>query len=244
VTCGTKPIDGVSIDDQTVRNSKGWAALELRVHELAKELGVTAKEVLRACNDYGEFVKSASSTLPPRLVQKLREDLGSRSNRISARNYGNSAEARSRTDLGDGGFAASYEKPRRASRRPAHTNHKPGAIKEAIYRYAIDPGRARKGRYTPEEEDRAERLTMAWASRWLPDVIRWIEVSSGAHWDVAARLSEAGLSAADAALKLGFNRIDVTRDTIFDRIVNGTIGFNDAVRQVKEFRRTEQASGS
>jgi translation initiation factor IF-2 len=37
-----------------------------RVHELAKELGVTAREILVACSSYGEFVKSASSTLEAR----------------------------------------------------------------------------------------------------------------------------------------------------------------------------------
>ncbi|WP_156744742.1 translation initiation factor IF-2 N-terminal domain-containing protein, partial [Mycobacterium sp. E2238] len=34
-----------------------------RVHELAKELGVTSKEVLARLNEQGEFVKSASSTV-------------------------------------------------------------------------------------------------------------------------------------------------------------------------------------
>ena len=34
-----------------------------RVHELAKELGVTSKEVLAKLSDLGEFVKSASSTV-------------------------------------------------------------------------------------------------------------------------------------------------------------------------------------
>ena len=34
-----------------------------RVHELAKELGVTSKEVLAKLKEQGEFVKSASSTV-------------------------------------------------------------------------------------------------------------------------------------------------------------------------------------
>ena len=34
-----------------------------RVHELAKELGVTSKDVLAKLNELGEFVKSASSTV-------------------------------------------------------------------------------------------------------------------------------------------------------------------------------------
>ena len=34
-----------------------------RVHELAKELGVTSKEVLARLSDQGEFVKSATVTV-------------------------------------------------------------------------------------------------------------------------------------------------------------------------------------
>ena len=37
-----------------------------RVHELAKELGVTSKEVLAKLSELGEFVKSASSTVEAR----------------------------------------------------------------------------------------------------------------------------------------------------------------------------------
>ena len=36
-----------------------------RVHELAKELGVSSKVVLEKLTEMGEFVKSASSTIEP-----------------------------------------------------------------------------------------------------------------------------------------------------------------------------------
>ena len=35
---------------------------KVRVYELAKELGLESKEVLKTLNDMGEFVRSASST--------------------------------------------------------------------------------------------------------------------------------------------------------------------------------------
>ena len=44
-----------------------------RVHEIAKELGVTSKEVIAKLAEQGEFVKGASSTLNPLVVKKLRE---------------------------------------------------------------------------------------------------------------------------------------------------------------------------
>jgi translation initiation factor IF-2 len=46
--------------------------VELRVHDLAKELGVTSKEILAWCNAYEEFIKSARSTLRAPLIRRLR----------------------------------------------------------------------------------------------------------------------------------------------------------------------------
>ncbi|MEU4207131.1 translation initiation factor IF-2 [Rothia terrae] len=43
-----------------------------RVHEIAKELGIPSKEALGKLQELGEFVKSASSTLEPPVVKKLR----------------------------------------------------------------------------------------------------------------------------------------------------------------------------
>jgi translation initiation factor IF-2 len=50
-------------------------AVKIRVHELAKELGVTSKAILIACSNYGELVKSSGSTLEGPLTRRLREDL-------------------------------------------------------------------------------------------------------------------------------------------------------------------------
>ena len=44
-----------------------------RVHELAKELGVTSKDVLSKLSELGEFVKSASSTVEAPVARRLRE---------------------------------------------------------------------------------------------------------------------------------------------------------------------------
>lgn len=47
-----------------------------RVHELAKQLGVTSKEVLARLNAQGERVKSASSTVEAPVARRLREAYG------------------------------------------------------------------------------------------------------------------------------------------------------------------------
>ena len=49
---------------------------KVRVHELAKELGVESKVVLTKLKDMGEFVKSASSTVEPPVVKRFTDTYG------------------------------------------------------------------------------------------------------------------------------------------------------------------------
>jgi translation initiation factor IF-2 len=63
-----------------------------RVHELAKELGVTSKEVLARLNEQGEFVKSASSTVEAPVARRLRESFGG-AKPAQAKTAGNGAGA-------------------------------------------------------------------------------------------------------------------------------------------------------
>ena len=44
---------------------------KVRVHELAKQLGMESKEVLAKLQELGEFVRSASSTVEPPVARKL-----------------------------------------------------------------------------------------------------------------------------------------------------------------------------
>ncbi|MBS9535943.1 translation initiation factor IF-2 N-terminal domain-containing protein [Mycobacterium sp. M1] len=217
----------------------------IRVHELAKELGCTSKEVLLACSELGEFVKSSSSTLSPRVAQIVREKLDTDVNRLNVADYGASlGGSRSAAASDDGGFGAAFARARRASRRPTSASRSPGEIQIAIYRYAIEPRRSRRGSYTPEEQDRAERLTERWVLTWLPDVVEWIQVAEAERPDIAVKLAESGLCPADADLRLGFGRIDTNSDTMYRRLVRGIIGIKDAVQQVQGFRRTEQNMGT
>jgi len=63
---------------------------KVRVYELAKELGVESKVVMTKLQELGEFVRSASSTVEPPVVRKLREQL-------NANGGGNGAGAAART---------------------------------------------------------------------------------------------------------------------------------------------------
>ncbi|HSN42609.1 MAG TPA: translation initiation factor IF-2 [Propionibacteriaceae bacterium] len=52
---------------------------KVRVYELAKELGLESKELLKTLNDMGEFVRSASSTIEAPVVRRLNEKMKSES---------------------------------------------------------------------------------------------------------------------------------------------------------------------
>ena len=77
-----------------------------RVHELAKELGVTSKEVLARLSEQGEFVKSASSTVEAPVARRLRESFGG-GKPAPEKTAGNGAAAREarREECGPGGQA-------------------------------------------------------------------------------------------------------------------------------------------
>jgi len=77
---------------------------KVRVYELAKELGVESKVVMTKLQELGEFVRSASSTVEPPVVRKLREQLA--------------------TSNGGGNGAASAAKP---AARPAPAPQPPAA---------------------------------------------------------------------------------------------------------------------
>ncbi|MFZ5852042.1 MAG: translation initiation factor IF-2 N-terminal domain-containing protein, partial [Actinomycetota bacterium] len=46
---------------------------KVRVYEFAKEVGVESKVVMAKLHELGEFVRSASSTIEPPVVRKLRQ---------------------------------------------------------------------------------------------------------------------------------------------------------------------------
>src|SRR5438445_12811488 len=62
-----------------------------RVHELAKELGITSKDVLAKLKEQGEFVKSASSTVEAPVARRLRDAYAAKGGKKPAPTPGPSA---------------------------------------------------------------------------------------------------------------------------------------------------------
>ncbi|NHD17170.1 MULTISPECIES: translation initiation factor IF-2 [Actinopolyspora] len=90
-----------------------------RVHELAKELGVTSKDVLNKLADQGEYVKSASSTVEAPVARRLR-DAFTKSSASSGRGSDNGgAAASAETKSESNGQQAATESPASGQSAPS-----------------------------------------------------------------------------------------------------------------------------
>ncbi|BAD58915.1 putative translation initiation factor IF-2 [Nocardia farcinica IFM 10152] len=110
--------------DLSVRRAVAGKA---RVHELAKELGVTSKELLATLKEQGEFVKSASSTVEAPVARRLRESFASKSAPANGAKPGPAASARPGAKPTPGG-------PRPGPRTPAPAASAPQAPAEQTAR--------------------------------------------------------------------------------------------------------------
>ena len=97
---------------------------KLRVHELAKQIGVTSKELLATLKEEGEFVKTASSTIEPPVVKKMKALYEERAAAEGGKEEAPAKDAK----------AAADKKP--AAKKPAA---KPGAAKPAAKKEAAKP---------------------------------------------------------------------------------------------------------
>ena len=96
---------------------------KLRVHELAKQLGVTSKELLAQLKEQGEFVKTASSTVEPPVVRRMKQHYAA-------------MEAKQ----ADGDAKPAAGKPGPKPGAAAKPGPKPGAAKPAPKPAAAKPG--------------------------------------------------------------------------------------------------------
>ncbi|RDI48888.1 translation initiation factor IF-2 [Nocardia mexicana] len=95
-----------------------------RVHELAKELGVTSKELLARLKEQGEFVKSASSTVEAPVARRLRES-------FSAKSAPSNGTAKSAAKSGSGQAARAADKPATPGPRPGPRSAAPSPAAQA-----------------------------------------------------------------------------------------------------------------
>ena len=123
---------------------------KLRVHELAKQLGVTSKELLATLKEQGEFVKTASSTIEPPVVKKMKAYYEAQS--------GDGAEKAEKSEKADKADKASPKAdakkaaPKPGAAKPAAaktTAPKPGAPKPATAKPAAAKPAAQAAKSAP-----------------------------------------------------------------------------------------------
>ena len=121
---------------------------KLRVHELAKQLGVTSKELLATLKEQGEFVKTASSTIEPPVVKKMRAH-------YEAQSGGDATEGKAdKTEK-----AAKPAKPGQGNaKKPASPAPKPGQGAQGGAKSAAPkPGAPKPGTQAPKPSDAAPK---------------------------------------------------------------------------------------
>ena len=121
---------------------------KLRVHELAKQLGVTSKELLATLKEQGEFVKTASSTIEPPVVKKMRAHYEAQSGGDATEGKADKAEK-----------AAKPAKPGQGNaKKPASPAPKPGQGAQGGAKSAAPkPGAPKPGAQAPKPSDAAPK---------------------------------------------------------------------------------------
>ena len=83
---------------------------------MAKELGITSKEVLARLSEQGEYVKSASSTVEAPVARRLREYFTAKK---AAEQGPEKADEKADEKAAKGGKAAAKKSPAKAAEAPA-----------------------------------------------------------------------------------------------------------------------------
>ena len=119
---------------------------KLRVHELAKQLGVTSKELLATLKEQGEFVKTASSTIEPPVIKKMKAHYAKLNGGGADDNEKKEAPTPAKPPLKKPG----QNRAKPAAPKPAGSAPKPGAPKPAAPKPAAPkPAAAKKDGPTP-----------------------------------------------------------------------------------------------
>ncbi|PFG28521.1 translation initiation factor IF-2 [Corynebacterium renale] len=119
---------------------------KLRVHELAKQLGVTSKQLLAKLEEQGEFVKTASSTIEPPVIRKMRALYEEEHGPVEEKPVDKPAEKKNPAEKSQA--KPSAPKPA-AKAAPKPGAPKPGAAKPAAKSTAPKPGAAKPGAPKP-----------------------------------------------------------------------------------------------
>ena len=132
---------------------------KLRVHELAKELGITSKELMGHLKEAGEFVKSSSSSLEPPVVRQMREKFAAtpKTKKADAKAAAKAPKPSAAKPAAKKAAAPAEATPKAAAPKaaaPKADGHKPGAPKPAAAPKTAPKPRGKKPEGAPKPAGR------------------------------------------------------------------------------------------
>lgn len=231
----------------------------MRVHELARELGWTSRQLLAELSRRGEFVKSAASQLEAPVVRAIRQEFSAVGEpdpdaTVAPAMYGRSAEPLTNED--ETGFAEELARAIAQSKAKGRNNvaqwHPP--ILQVLLDEVIVPQRPdhldepTRG-YFGRELKKAAKLNERWAEARLNGlggddalVVKWIRLSDGQRPDIAADLADGGIAPDEAGLHIGHGgRIDSRLPSIYERFRSRRINRSEAIALVRQWRQTQRS---
>ena len=123
---------------------------KLRVHELAKELGVTSKELLATLKENGEFVKTASSTIQPPVVRKMRDFYAAQGGKETDTTGGDAKQPRKKPAANPTTLEKAVPKPGAKARGKDTSKDSPKASDAASAASALKPGAKKPSGLAPK----------------------------------------------------------------------------------------------
>lgn len=238
----------------------------MRVYELAKQLGWTSSQLITVLKERGEYVKSAASRVESPVVRAMLRDFAAEISTSTEEFtegvfdpiiYGRSAATKDASDA-KLSFAADLARikaqpsPANNRRTPQHSWMTP--ILKALLDEVIVPARpnhlgAPEGPYYAWEVKKAKALHQQWVREQLngldgedDTIIEWIRLTQdGQRPHLATELSRSGIAVVEAALRLRYGRVDPNSDNIFQRFRDGRISRTEAVSEVHQWRRNQNA---
>lgn len=238
----------------------------MRVYELANQLGWTSSQLITVLKERGEYVKSAGSRVESPVVRAMLRDFAAEISTpteefteriVDPGIYGRSAATNDASDT-ELSFAADLARikaqPSPASNRRTPQHSRIAPILKALLDEVIVPARphhlgAPEGPYYAWEVKKAKALHQQWVREQLngldgedDTIIEWIRLTrDGQRPHMATELSRSGIAAGEAALRLRYGRIDPNSDNIFQRFRDGRISRTEAVSEVHQWRRNQNA---
>lgn len=208
---------------------------DIRVHELATELGVDSKTVLTALRQIGEFTKSASSTVGYSVAKRVRDHIRAKPGTQEP------APGRPPARQAPPPLASSRPiapQPARPHRLARGNSSPPSDMAKVFLRRAEteeqrDPWSRPRPRHVLVQA--AEVNAREWAKHWFTpqEVETWLDVHPGLPAHVASALREAGLTPRQAAIRVTTPRGFTHRLPIAIRVSTGELTANEAAEELR-----------